>query len=156
MMAAVPFTLYASHIDKERHVERYKYPDSPYDLCMNFVLERIMRNMKATETCIIVLESRGAVEDKELLNQIKRLLERGNQYFSANWFSKIKGVYFNPKWCQMAAGQMSYWELELADLCAYPIHKYFVYNNQDKAFQTLLPKINGYPEIFGYGLKSFP
>ena len=39
----------------------------------------------------------------------------------------------------MANDQMSYWKLELADLCAYPIQKYFVYGTRDKAFETLLP-----------------
>ena len=56
----------------------------------------------------------------------------------------------------MANDQMSYWELELADLCAYPIQKYFAYGTRDKAFETLLPKISCYPNIYGKGLKSFP
>ncbi len=156
MMASIPMTLYASHIDKVRHVNQYIYPASPYDLCMTFVLERIMRDIPDDATCIIIVEARGPKEDMELLNQIKYLLDRGNQYHSPETFKKIKGVYFNPKWCQMANDQMSYWELELADLCAYPIQKYFVYGTRDKAFDTLLPKISCYPNFYGKGLKSFP
>ena len=156
MMATIPMTLYASHIDKVRHVNQYIYPASPYDLCMTFVLERIMRDIPDDATCIIIVEARGPKEVKELLNQVKSLLDRGNQYHSPETFKKIKGVYFNPKWCQMANDQMSYWELELADLCAYPIQKYFVYGTRDKAFETLLPKISCYPNIYGKGLKSFP
>ena len=156
MMAAVPMTLYASHIDKVRHVNQYIYPASPYDLCMTFVLERIMRDIPNNATCIIILEARGLKEDEKLLNHIKSLLDRGSRYYSSDAFKKIKGVYFNPKWCQMADNQMSYWELELADLCAYPIHKYFVYGTQDRAFETLLPKISCYPNYQGKGLKSFP
>lgn len=156
MMVTVPMTLYASHIDKVRHVNQYIYPASPYDLCMTFVLERIMRDIPADATCVIVLEARGEKEDKELLNQIKRLLDKGNQYYPPSTFRKIKGVYFNPKWCQIAEDQKSYWELELADLCAYPIQKYFVYGKRDKAFETLLPKISCYPNFWGKGLKSFP
>ena len=30
MMAAIPMTLYASHIDKVRHMNQYIYPASPY------------------------------------------------------------------------------------------------------------------------------
>lgn len=156
MMADIPMKLYASHIDKVRHVNQYIYPASPYDLCMTFVLERIMRDIPDDATCIIIAEARGPREDKELLDQIKALLDRGNQFYSPDTFKKIKGVYFNPKWCQMANDQMSYWELELADLCAYPIQKYFVYGTRDKAFETLLPKISCYPNIYGKGLKSFP
>lgn len=156
MMASIPMTLYASHIDKVRHVNQYIYPKEPYDLCMTFVLERIMRDLPEKATCVILLEARGPKEDMELLNHIKHLLDCGNDYYSPDTFKKIKGVYFNPKWCQMSNNQMSYWELELADLCAYPIQKYFVYGTRDKAFETLLPKISCYPYFYGKGLKSFP
>ena len=156
LMVNLPMTLYASHIDKERHVNHYKYPVSPYDLCMVFVLERIMYDLGVNDSCIIVLESRGSKEDRELLAFIKHLLNHGSHYNAASLFSKIKGVYFNPKWCKMENEKMSYWELELADLCTYPIQKYFVYGTKDKAFEALLPKIGSYPNIDGKGLKSFP
>ena len=156
LMADVPMTLYASHIDKMRHVNQYRFPKSPYDLCMNFVLERIVRDIGVGKSCVIVLESRGKKEDQKLLSQIKQLIDHGNQYNGASMFSNVKGVYFNPKWCHMANDQKSYWELELADLCAYPIQKYFVYGTKDKAFECLLPKISNYPNVYGRGLKSFP
>ena len=156
LMKDVPVTLYASHIDKVRHVNKYAYPMATYDLCMTFVLERIIWDMGDGQSCIIVVESRGAREDKELLEYVKRLMVTGTQYCPAWAFQRIKGVYFNPKWCAMAHDKMSYWELELADLCAYPIQKYFVHGTRDKAFQTLLPKISCYPDFRGKGLKSFP
>ena len=156
MMDTIPITLYASHIDKIRHVNQYVYPMSPYDLCMTFVFERIIYNMPHNKSCIVILESRGKKEDKELLDFIKQLIDRGTSYCSASAFEKIKGVYFNPKWCAMRSDKMSYWELELADLCAYPIHKHFAYGRDDPAYQTILPKIKGYPNVSGHGLKSFP
>lgn len=156
MMVSIPMKLYASHINKVQHVDHYKYPDSPYDLCMTFVLERIMRDIPIDATCIVIVEARGTKEDKELLNRIKTLLDYGNRYYSPKAFRKIKGVYFNPKWCHIANDQMSYWELELADLCAYPIQKFFVFGTRDKAFEALLPKISCYPNFYGKGLKSFP
>lgn len=155
LIAQIPMTVYASHIDKERHVNQYLYPDAPYGLCMTFVLERILRDLSPNQNCII-LESRGATEDAELLNFIKSLIDHGSQYYSATHFSRIKGVYFNPKWCKMAEEKMSYWELELADLCAYPLQKYFVYGTKDPAFEIILPKISHYPHHIGKGLKSFP
>lgn len=156
LMSAVPMTIYASHIDKERHVNLYVYPDEPYDLCMTFVLERILRDLGSSQNCIVILESRGAKEDQELLNFIKRLIDGGSRYYPASHFSRINGVYFNPKWCKMAGDKKSYWELELADLCAYPIQKYFVYGTQDPAFQVIVPKFSHYPCYQGKGLKSFP
>jgi len=156
LLSQVPICLYSSHIDKLAHVEQYTRPQSPYDLCMTFVLERIVYSIGRNASYIIVLESRGKKEDKELLDFIKRLLDHGSNYCSSKEFSCIKGVYFNPKWCNAADSQMSYWLLELADLYAYPIQKYFVHNKKDMAFQTLYPKISGYPEVTGKGLKSFP
>lgn len=70
-------------------------------------------------------------------------------------FSKIKGVCFNPKWCHTADDKKSYWELELADLCAFPIHKYLAYGTADPAFDVLKSKICGFPNYYGKGLKSF-
>ena len=156
MMKAMPITLYASHIDKWKHINQYVHPALPYDLCMTFVLERIVINMKSNETCIIILESRGATEDKLLLKFIKNVLDYGTRYCSAESFKKVKGVYFNSKWSKIADDQKSYWELELADLCAYPIYKYFVHGTVDEACKTLLPKLHSYPMYEGRGLKSFP
>lgn len=156
LMEDVPLTLYASHIDKVKHVDKYIYPMPTYDLCMTFVLERILRNMRNDQTCILVLEARGTQEDKQLLKFIKGLIDHGTNYYGAEYFQRIKGVYFNPKWCALAHNKKSYWELELADLCAHPIHKYFVYGTKDKAFDVLLPKVCGYPNVSGKGMKSFP
>lgn len=156
LMENLPMTLYAAHIDKAMHVRRYMHPMPVYDLCMTFVLERIVRDMGHNKTCVLVLESRGKKEDQELLEHIKKLIDNGSSYCPASAFKRIKGVYFNPKWCATANDKKSYWELELADLCAYPIQKYFVYGTKDKAFETLIPKISCYPDYLGKGLKSFP
>ena len=156
MMSTIPVTLFSANINKYKHVQQYCYPDDPYKLCMNFLLERIMFNMKPTETCCIVLESRGKKADRELLDTLKDLLDRGNNMNNAQKFSKIKGIYFNPKWSKSCHEQKSYWSLELADLCAFPIHKYLAYQTQDESFNVLLPKICGFPNINGRGLKVFP
>lgn len=156
MMGNIPMRLFSVNIDKWKHVNKYKYPADPYDLCLEFIFERLMFDFGPNDTCCIILESRGKKEDKELLNKIKALIDYGNELNKASKFSRIKGVYFNPKWCQAEHEQKSYWELELADLCAYPIHKYLSYHHKDAAFDVLEPKICGYPKIIGKGLKSFP
>lgn len=78
-----PIILYSSHIDKLSHIRQYAHPLSPYDLCMTFVLERIMYNIGQNDKCIIVLEARGKDEDRNLLNFIKRLIDHGSNYCSA-------------------------------------------------------------------------
>ncbi|ABK83661.1 conserved hypothetical protein [Bacillus thuringiensis str. Al Hakam] len=149
-------TLYSSYIDKEAHVKKYSNPKHPYDLCMTFILERILMRIPRSEDCIVVLESRGKREDSILLNQIKELIDNGNFYKDKSFFKRIKGVYFNQKWSKVQQEKQSYWILELADLYAYPIYKYFTHSTKDKAFETLEPKIYGYPNISGHGLKVFP
>lgn len=102
LMAAIPMCIYASHIDKERHVNQYIHPIEPYDLCMTFVLERILRDLPVNQNCVIILESRGAKEDWAVLDFIKGLINNGTRFHPASHFSRIKGVYFNPKWCKAA------------------------------------------------------
>lgn len=156
-LSNLPLKIFSSHINKERHVRKYKYPEHPYNLCVKFILERILRNISEDEKCVIVLESRGKKEDNLLLNQIKELIDNRAYYESTtSSFKKISGVYFNPKWSKGELELKSYWVLELADLYAYPIYKYLAHGKEDKSFEVLKPKIYGYPNIKGYGLKSFP
>lgn len=156
LIDSLPIVVYSSYINKENHVKKYKYPKSPYDLCMNFVLERIMHDIGNNKKCIVVLEARGKDEDKALLKQIKALIDNGNQYNPASLFAKIKGVYFNPKWSECSHCQKSYWALEIADLCSYPIYKIFAHKKKDRSFDVVEKKINGYPTYIGKGLKTFP
>lgn len=156
VVSELPIKIFCSNIDKYTHVKRYAYPNNPYDLCMNFLLERIMYFIGSEKTCLIMLEARGKKEDKELLDWIKNLIDNGNNYNDSNTFSSIKGAYFNPKWCMEDASKKSYWELELADLCSYPIHKKCVYGSEDEAYRIIKSKIYNYPNINGYGFKKFP
>ena len=152
----LPIKLFVSHIDKIAHVSSYKNPLSPYDLCMNFILERIVMDLDGDETCIVILESRGKKEDKKLLEVITRIIDKGTSYMASYNFKRIKGVYFNPKWSTKDDEKKSYWSLEIADLFVYPFYKYYNYHIEDPAYNALLPKLHKYPNYEGKGLKSFP
>lgn len=156
MMEGLPMTIYAASFDKLAHVRRYAYPESPYALGMNFITERIIRDVGQEARILLVLESRNKTDDKALLKQIKQMLDNGNNFHQASFFKSIKGVYFNSKWCEKDKKQTSYWELEIADLCAYPIHKYLIKGTKDKAFLSLEPHIACFPRYMGRGLKKFP
>lgn len=125
-------------------------------IALKLLFERICFSCPGTGSIVIVLESRGKEEDKALLQSIVSLLTNGNSFNRPGLFSRIAGVYFNPKWSWQYDRKKSYWELEIADLCTYPVHKYCTFGTKDRAFGILENKIINYPDISGYGLEKFP
>lgn len=158
LIESTNFSIYSSSIDKIKHIHKYKYPMHVYNLSLNFVIERFCLELnRNNENGIILLESRGKKEDRNILKFIVNLLEHGNNFNTSNHFSRIKGVYFNPKWCfQKHNGKASFVLLELADLVSYPIYKFAKTGEKDKAFLRLENKIDNYPNYFGFGIKMFP
>ncbi len=157
VMEDIPCKIISSTINKKDHVKKYISPDNPYNLCLNFVMERIVKfYLKSDETAIVVLESRGKKEDKNILNHIKYIIDNGTNCINSEYFNKIKGVYFNPKWQRESKDKKSYFGLEIADLYSYPIHKYCKNNEKDRAFKSFEKKIYKYPNYFGCGIKKFP
>ncbi|MBU3851251.1 MAG: DUF3800 domain-containing protein [Candidatus Paralactobacillus gallistercoris] len=164
LLHCAPMKIFSATIDKYKHVEKYAFeysnpkikPYYPYDLCVKFLLERLMMFLKPRETCVIILEARGKKEDKELLYKIKDIIDHGSGYLDSSRFNKIQGVYFNPKW-NNSNKEKSYWELELADLCCFAInHHFFNPNNIESTFINIEPKLYEYPNYMGKGLKFFP
>lgn len=157
-METLPIKIFSSTIDKEKHYKRYTSNAlHPYNLCLNFILERYVKfYLPSGAKTYIILESRGKKEDREILNHIKTLMRYGTYYTSVCDFAKIKGVYFNPKWCQESDEKKSYFGLEVADLCSYPIHRFSLGDSEYKAFNSICNKIYNYPNINGFGLKKFP
>lgn len=157
-MEDIPCTIISSTIDKLKHVKQYNdHALHPYNLCLNFVLERFVKfYLDDNKKGIIILESRGKKEDMEILNHIKGVIATGTSYVHKNYFKKIKGVYFNTKWQKSSHCKKSYFGLEIADLFSYPIHKYCKLDKKDNAFKTLQNKIYKYPNYKGCGIKIFP
>lgn len=156
-MSDLDIKILSSSIDKERHIKSYSNPYHPYHLCLKFILERFVKYyMKGNKTGIIILESRGKREDKHILNYIKELIDNGSEYVNTDEFRKIKGVYFNPKWCKKSNNKKSYFGLEITDLVSHPIHKFCTKNEKDRAYECIENKIYGYPSYVGKGIKIFP
>lgn len=156
-MDSLSILITSSFIDKEKLYRQYgTYANSPYNLSVTFILERLVAHqLKDTDKVIIILESRGKREDAIVLDAIVRLIQHGSNFVSSKQFQKIIGVYFNPKRCP-SNERKSYYGLEVADLCAYPIFKYCRSGVADKSFDIIKRKIYGYPKINGYGVKKFP
>lgn len=157
VMQFIPFTVFSSSINKVKHCEQYVYPNHPYHLCLNFIAERFAKYyLKPHDTAIIVFEGIGKQHDRFTLDHMKLLLERGTSFVQAGYFQKIKGIYFNRKWSCLDNDLKSYFGLEIADLCSYPIHKFVKYDNKDLAFTSVESHLYNYPQYLGYGIKTFP
>ncbi|MBR1494308.1 MAG: hypothetical protein IJ601_04600 [Acidaminococcaceae bacterium] len=152
----IPMVLFASHVNKVNLVKRYCDPVNPYHLCLDFVLERIVLANPKQKNCVIALESRGKKEDRFLLEHINNVLQHGTRFISANKFSCINGIYFNTKWSEEDERMKSSWQLELSDLCAYPIARHCANGIDSRAFKAIENKLYNYPNYLGYGLKVFP
>lgn len=156
VMSNINVKLFSSHINKLLFLKQYgKKTYNPYNLSLTFLLERISFEV-GNKKAIIVLESRGKKEDKELLKHIISMIDNGSGYVHKSKFSFIQGVYFNGKWESESNNLKSYWILEIADLYCYPIFKYGKTKEKDLAFECFESKLAGYPLYEGRGFKEFP
>lgn len=156
LMSNLPISIVSSTINKKELFNRYTlYSHDPYELSLTFILERLVRKIRPNDELIIILEARGKKEDKKLLNHMVEIIKNGTQYVSIKQFGKIKGIYFNGKRPRNEPLK-SYYGLESADLCSHPIHRYTIDKVKNKAFITIEPKIHGYKNYHGRGIKIFP
>lgn len=152
------FKIFSSSIDKISHISTYSNPYHVYELCLNFIVERFCIKLNnENKNGILLLEARGKEEDAGILKFLVELLENGNNYHNKKHFKRIKGVYFNPKWCfNKNKGKASFPLLELSDLVSFPIFKYIKTGRKDLAFEAFEQKLHNYPNFHGYGIKKFP
>lgn len=136
-----PMRLIASVIDKVALNEEYKNPWSPYEIALQFCLERLFeflaRNDQIGKEVHVIFESRGNEEYRTLELEFRRICEH-----KQNWgyrdvdFSKIA---FHPRFSSEAANSTG---LQLADLTARPIALKTLRPNQpNRAFEIIEPKL---------------
>ena len=154
VMSELKMMILSACVDKIALCNRYFQPTEPYDLCFDFIFERLVKFALPNKNCLVILERRGKKEDHKLLSHIRQILQKGTKYVNAAQFSTIQGVYFNPKWTDDY--QKSYYGLEIADLCAYSIYKQCTSPNGYAPFEIVKKHFYGYPNYLGRGLKIFP
>lgn len=142
-------------IDVEEFVREGK-TENIYEKAFDLLLERYIYATKSDKKRIIMLESRGKNEDRNLLNHINKIIFESGTYKIRfeELQKKIMGVYFNPKW--YGGHSSTFAGLEVADLFSYPIHQYVKYKKENPAFDVLKKKIDGFPNIDGKVLKIYP
>lgn len=145
------FTVISIVIEKEHLTKKYSDPANPYNLAMQFGLERVfsyVQDHQEDEKILhIVVESRGKKEDKDLELEFRRVCEGNNKWTKQLPF---KLIFANKQ--SNAAG------LQLADLVARPVGLNILKpNQQNRAYDIIENKFykkNG--KIEGFGLKKFP
>lgn len=144
-----PFTIIATAIDKRLLKEKYKHPKNPYDLSLEYCLERVYRfleekNQKNKVTHII-LESRGKEMDAVLEAAFNLIVQKN-----------ISQTTY-PLQLLFVDKRVNLIGLQIADLAAHPIGRFAVDpNRENPAFDILKNKLYKYPNHQGKGLKIFP
>ena len=148
IMAAAPFEIIASIINKPALRKKYAEPWNPYDVALHFCLERLHRFMAQTDdagsTVHVIFESRGKREDKELELVFRRIISGERSW---GWRRiDFGGMRYEPKFITKKANIIG---LQLADLVARPLALRILRPDQEnRAYDVLAPKI--------HEIKSFP
>ena len=154
------FKIIASVIDKRKLLEKYLYPENPYDISLQFILERIgfevQSRISAPESVPIHAESRGKKEDGKLREEFNRI-RSGKSALSFN--SDPLSQIFRKMHLDFHKKEENIVGIQLADLIARPIGiKQLRPNQQNRAYEIIRRKFrtSSAGEIEGYGLKIFP
>jgi len=157
MVSTAPFQLVAVVIRKDKLQSRYKTPDNPYHLALQFGLERVCAYLKQQGEWVVgnsdnpavhlVVERRGRNEDDELELEFRRICDGGN--FNGETF---------PFEIVFAAKQSNSSGLQLADLVARPVGLSVIKPTQaNRAFDIVKNKLVCVgSKAAGWGLKVFP
>ncbi len=147
------YALFASVINKQNHQDKYReYATNPYNLALEFTLERLVQCLEdhGQQEIVLVAEARGKREDDELRLSFLQLITYGTTYVKSERFKNISfQLVFKPKAMNIIGTQ-------LADLIAYPTARYVLHPTQaNPAYDIIKSKFyqkNGKC----LGLKIFP
>lgn len=145
-------TVIAVVIDKVKHKARYSEPFSPYDLALQYGLERVFEALRSAgeegHLTHVICEARGKKEDAELELVFRRVCDGKNRHGRRLNFQMV-----------LASKLANSEGLQLADLMARPIGLHVLRPLQsNRAWDVLAPKIYSGAEgrSPGWGLKVFP
>jgi hypothetical protein len=152
LIADLDMTVIASVIRKDRLVDRYRFPENPYEMALGFGLERVQRALtrrgNRDQSTPVIIEMRGRREDRELELEFRRIYDGMNA-------TGVK-MAFEPRFVPKAANVPG---LQIADLVARPIGRHVLDPAQaNRAYEVIETKLDRSPggKISGWGLKVFP
>jgi len=152
VIAAADFSIIAAVIDKQRHAAKYAEPSDPYEIALQFCMERLQRLLmerkQADGTTHVQVECRGKVEDAKLELEFRRICDGRN---AVGPMPNLEIQFMDKK--HNSTG------LQLADMVAHPIGRHVIAPDQpNRAYDVLNPKFRKGPggDVTGFGLKIFP
>jgi hypothetical protein len=157
ILQAADYKIISSVVDKQKHINLYgKLADDPYEIALTFVLERTIFEADHEHDAAqihVTIEGRGRKEDSVLAARYNELLYRGTPQVEARRFVAIYQENLDVR-----VKKDNDCGLQLADLCAYPIARFFLDSNApNPAYDVIKDKIRRGPKgIIGYGVKVFP
>ena len=153
LMQSLDFKIIAAAIHKSKHKNQYSDPGNPYNLCLQFILERaVMFLGRSSDKLIFRIESREMHNDRKLAEVYEKFRLNDHNYFKKEEVqSKLIDFSFNQKTQNIVGHQ-------IADLVAYPIGVSILDDKREnKAFEIIKTKFhtkNG--DYKNCGLKVFP
>lgn len=120
LIAAAPFQVIASIIDKNRLKEKYISPYNPYEVALLFCMERALNHLRQQgetgKRVSVLFESRGRQEDEELELEFRRICDnRSNWGYKRPDFQLMRFEHLFVDKKSNSTG------LQLADLVARPL-----------------------------------
>lgn len=157
ILSETDYKLISSAINIEKFIDQYgKLADDAYQIALTFILERAIMETDSKNASSIQahIESRGQDKDGLVADHYNTLLHRGSSYISSERFlNRFQNDLLFKKKSDMEVG------IEVADLCAYPIARFVLNNNEaNPAFDVIRSKIrsNNKGNMLNYGIKIFP
>lgn len=143
-----PFQYVASVIRKDRLVQKYVTPFSPYQIGLLFCLEKamevILKNGQENKLCHVLIEGRGSKEDRDLELEFRRICDNQRKWgYKPTDFGRVPFQMFCIDKKSNSSG------LQLADLIARPIALKILRPEQANKTHDILKEKNA-------GTKCFP
>lgn len=146
------FGIVATAIRKHEFLRRAGEAVSPYDVALEYGLERVFLQLQqrsaARRETVVVFESRGEKEDRELQDEFDRIMDR----------TRMRGMAESFRF-QIASKQANSTGLQIADLVARPIGTHLLKPEQpNRAWERLVDRMPKSRDgsVHGWGLKVYP
>lgn len=149
LMSELDYEIIACTIDKAKHKEKYgNLAFNVYEYTLRIMVQKFIYSLGDEEYGYIQCEQRNKILDNEIFSEWEKIQHQGVPFVSANKINrKIKSFSLHTK-------EENIGGLQLADLAATPIGRWYIGKNSKKDFEVIKTKIrkdkNG--RIDGYGI----